>query len=707
MQGEEQVLARERVARALHEELRRRDPRQVGLASLLELPGGVKRIAEEGEAVRALSRRHHLRGDPPAHRPAAVDDALRARRLPGERGRGAGRGLEDGRRVGPARALLGVGEVVEAGGAPGGGEGLGEGQEHGVVPVAPGPVAEHDEGRSPAVERGARLGAGDRSSCIAPEHTPNRRPRGPGWYTRRAASPAGSRTCTSPGTASARSPSTSRRIRSTSTCPGGTRRPSPTSSSAGASAAGSSSSPARWAPARRRSRATSSRSSGPDTHTAFVLYPALTADELLRTVLDDLHVKPEGDLEEEPRGRAPPLPARGPGGQPQRRAPDRRGAGPLGGGPRADPPHLEPRDRHREAHPDRPHGPVGAARPARPPRAAPARAEGDRALPPLAPVAGRDRRVRPTPRRRGRGRGQGGLHERRPRRRPPLLRRRPPPREPRLRPGAPRRVREGLADDHAPAWCARPRRRWRGTGPRRPSAGTTASLRPGSPWRSPCSPSPWPRGWRRPRRPPPRAPRWSADAHAAPDADSPAAAQRRGWTRSSGRHRERRHSPPRPRGSRPPGAEARSRARRCARTSSSCAPSTSRPCSRCSTRLAATPASSPSSASTSARRSWPPATRPQIEAPLSQIDALWTRDAVVWWPEPAGMRTDRGRREAWARQALSGLGHAEPEMATAVSRFQESAGLVPDGLLGPRTRMALFALSPGSRVRLSASGGRP
>ena len=98
---------------------------------------------------------------------------------------------------------------------------------------------------------------------------------------------------------------------------------------------------------------------------------------------------------------------------------------------------------------------------------------------------------------------------------------------------------------------------------------------------------------------------------------------------------------------------------------------------------------------------------PPIEAPLSQIDALWTRDAVVWWPEPADMRTDRERREAWARQRLSGLGYAEPEMAVAVSRFQGSAGLVPDGLLGPRTRMALFALSPGSRVRLSASGGRP
>ena len=98
---------------------------------------------------------------------------------------------------------------------------------------------------------------------------------------------------------------------------------------------------------------------------------------------------------------------------------------------------------------------------------------------------------------------------------------------------------------------------------------------------------------------------------------------------------------------------------------------------------------------------------PEIEAPISQIDAFWTRDAVLWWPEPVGMRTDRGQSEARARQALSGLGYAEPDMAAAVSRFQQSAGLVPDGLLGPRTRMALFALSPGSRTRLSASGGQP
>jgi general secretion pathway protein A len=32
-----------------------------------------------------------------------------------------------------------------------------------------------------------------------------------------------------------------------------------------------------------------------DTHSAFVLYPALSAEELLKTILDDLHVTPEGE----------------------------------------------------------------------------------------------------------------------------------------------------------------------------------------------------------------------------------------------------------------------------------------------------------------------------------------------------------------------------------------------------------------------------
>jgi general secretion pathway protein A len=97
---------------------------------------------------------------------------------------------------------------------------------------------------------------------------------------------------------------------------------------------------------------------------------------------------------------------------------------------------------------------------------------------------------------------------------------------------------------------------------------------------------------------------------------------------------------------------------------------------------------------------------PPIDAPLDQVDALWTRDAVVWWREPAASRTDPNG-EAWARPALAALGHADAELASAVSGFQQTVGLVPDGLLGPRTRMALFALTPGPRPRLTTAGGAP
>jgi general secretion pathway protein A len=107
---------------------------------------------------------------------------------------------------------------------------------------------------------------------------------------------------------------------------------------------------------------------------------------------------------------------------------------------------------------------------------------------------------------------------------------------------------------------------------------------------------------------------------------------------------------------------------------------------------------------------------PELEAPLRQVEALWTREAVVWWREPAEARVDRDRRDAWARDALGRLGHTEPDLRAAVADFQEKAGLVSDGLLGPRTRMALFALSPGARPRLvpeasaappGPAGGRP
>ena len=92
---------------------------------------------------------------------------------------------------------------------------------------------------------------------------------------------------------------------------------------------------------------------------------------------------------------------------------------------------------------------------------------------------------------------------------------------------------------------------------------------------------------------------------------------------------------------------------------------------------------------------------PELEVPLSQLDGLWTQDAVVWWPEDAAATLDPAR-------TLSGLGFfAQPDLAAAVASFQQQASLVADGQLGPRTRMALFARSVENRPRLSRGDDPP
>jgi len=96
---------------------------------------------------------------------------------------------------------------------------------------------------------------------------------------------------------------------------------------------------------------------------------------------------------------------------------------------------------------------------------------------------------------------------------------------------------------------------------------------------------------------------------------------------------------------------------------------------------------------------------PELRVPAAQLDGLWTLDAVVWWPEPA---VDVRQSGDGVARALAGLGFAESDLATAVTRFQEHASLVPDGRLGPRTRMALFALTArDDRPRLSRGADAP
>lgn len=90
--------------------------------------------------------------------------------------------------------------------------------------------------------------------------------------------------------------------------------------------------------------------------------------------------------------------------------------------------------------------------------------------------------------------------------------------------------------------------------------------------------------------------------------------------------------------------------------------------------------------------------------PVSQLEAFWTRNAVVSWPEDPAATARPGHLDTWARERLAARGYADASLADAVRRFQEAEGLVNDGLLGPRTRMALFALSASDHPSLNAEG---
>jgi general secretion pathway protein A len=93
--------------------------------------------------------------------------------------------------------------------------------------------------------------------------------------------------------------------------------------------------------------------------------------------------------------------------------------------------------------------------------------------------------------------------------------------------------------------------------------------------------------------------------------------------------------------------------------------------------------------------------------PLAQVESLWTRDALLAWPEDDSLRDDPARQSAWARGVLAAHGYGEADLGAALRRFQGDAELVSDGLLGPRTRMALFARATPEHPRLSTGGARP
>jgi general secretion pathway protein A len=92
---------------------------------------------------------------------------------------------------------------------------------------------------------------------------------------------------------------------------------------------------------------------------------------------------------------------------------------------------------------------------------------------------------------------------------------------------------------------------------------------------------------------------------------------------------------------------------------------------------------------------------PPLRVPLPDLDRYWTREALFLWRDPAGFQRDPARAEQWARDALASLGYGG-DPRTAVSRFQRDAQLLPDGVVGSRTLMTLVSQGREARPRLSA-----
>ena len=98
---------------------------------------------------------------------------------------------------------------------------------------------------------------------------------------------------------------------------------------------------------------------------------------------------------------------------------------------------------------------------------------------------------------------------------------------------------------------------------------------------------------------------------------------------------------------------------------------------------------------------------PPLRVSTAALDRLWTRDAVFLWRDPANLArvAESAPARAFARAALERLGYAGPgELPEIVSRFQRDQDLMPDGVIGGRTLMVLCGAGSDPRPRLKAGG---
>ena len=85
-----------------------------------------------------------------------------------------------------------------------------------------------------------------------------------------------------------------------------------------------------------------------------------------------------------------------------------------------------------------------------------------------------------------------------------------------------------------------------------------------------------------------------------------------------------------------------------------------------------------------------------VRIPVSLLNRFWVRKAFVFWKEFEGASFSD---IAWMSESLHKLGYLTseseppPALRAAVGRFQSSNYLVPDLIIGPKTRMALYSRS--------------
>jgi general secretion pathway protein A len=92
-----------------------------------------------------------------------------------------------------------------------------------------------------------------------------------------------------------------------------------------------------------------------------------------------------------------------------------------------------------------------------------------------------------------------------------------------------------------------------------------------------------------------------------------------------------------------------------------------------------------------------------LRVSVSEVDRWWTRQAIFFWRDYDLAQRDPLRTEAWARETLGRLGYLgqDADLPGAVARFQRDAHLAADGVVGNRTVMSLYLRGHYPRPRLS------